>query len=38
MRQVSVSLRWLAGTGRIFRLEKGRPHWESKYVRQLPPE
>lgn len=37
-RQVSVSLRWLAGTGRIFRLEKGRPHWESKYVRQLPPK
>jgi len=36
-RQVSVSLRWLAGTGRIFRLERGRPHWESKYVRQLPP-
>ncbi len=37
-RQVSVSLRWLAATGRIFRLEKGRPHWESKYLRQLPPE
>lgn len=38
MPQVSVSLRWLAGTGRIARLAKGRPHWESKYVRQLPPK
>jgi hypothetical protein len=38
MRQVSVSLRWFAGNRSIFRLEKGRPHWESKYVRQLPPE
>ena len=38
IRQVSVSLRWLAGTGRIFRQEKGRPHWESKYVRQRPPK
>ncbi len=37
-RQVSVSLRWLASTGRIFRLAKGRPHWESKYVRQRPPK
>lgn len=36
-RQVSVSLRWLATTGRIYRLEKGRPHAASKYVRQLPP-
>lgn len=33
MRQVSVSLRWLAATGRIVRLQKGRPHWESKYAR-----
>jgi hypothetical protein len=33
-RQVSVSLRWLAATGRIVRLEKGRPHAASKYVRQ----
>jgi hypothetical protein len=36
--QVSVSLRWLASTRRIFRLEKGRPHWGSQYVRQLPPK
>jgi hypothetical protein len=37
-RQVSVSLRWLAATGRIFRLEKGRPHSASKYARRRPPE
>ncbi len=34
--QVSVSLRWLASTQRVFRLEKGRPHSGSQYVRQLP--
>jgi hypothetical protein len=37
-RQVSVSLRWLAATGRIVRLEKGRPHSASKYVRRLSSE
>jgi hypothetical protein len=35
-RQVSVSLRWLAATGRIVRLEKGRPHSSSRYVRLSP--
>jgi hypothetical protein len=35
-RQVSVSLRWLAKSGHIFRLEKGKPHSASKYVRQRP--
>ena len=34
--QVSVSLRWLASTRRVFRLKKGRPHSGSQYVRQLP--
>jgi hypothetical protein len=33
MRQVSVALRWLVADGRIVQHEKGRPHWESKYVR-----
>jgi hypothetical protein len=36
LRQASVALRWLADNGRIFRLSRGRPHQESKYVRQLP--
>jgi len=34
--QVSVSLRWLASTRRVFRLKKGRPHSGSQYVRQPP--
>jgi hypothetical protein len=34
MRQVSVALRWLVAGGRIVQQEKGRPHWESKYVRR----
>jgi hypothetical protein len=33
MRQVSVALRWLVANGRIVQQEKGRPHWESKYMR-----
>jgi hypothetical protein len=33
-RQVSVSLRWLAARGRIARLEKGRPHAGTRYVRR----
>jgi hypothetical protein len=33
-RQVSVALRWLVADGRIVQQEKGRPHWESKYVRR----
>jgi hypothetical protein len=37
-RQVSVSLRWLASSRRIFRIERGRPHWEAKYVREAAPE
>ena len=36
MRKVSVSLRWLADTGRIHRAFRGRPHKESKYVRERP--
>jgi hypothetical protein len=36
MAHVSVSLRWLARTGRIFRLQGGRPHQESKYARRRP--
>lgn len=36
MRKVSVSLRWLAGTGRIHKAWRGRPHKESKYLRQRP--
>jgi hypothetical protein len=38
MRQVSVSLRWLVSDGQIFKLAKGRPHHESRYARQRPPE
>src|ERR1700709_1159281 len=34
MRQVSMALRWLVAGGRIVQHEKGRPHWESKYVRR----
>lgn len=37
VRQVSVSLRRLAAMHRIVRLEKGRPHWESRYARERPP-
>jgi hypothetical protein len=36
MRKVSVSLRWLADTGHIHRAYRGRPHKESKYLRQRP--
>jgi len=36
LRQASVALRWHADNGRIFRLSRGRPYWESKYVRRLP--
>jgi len=32
-RQASISLRFLATTGRIVRLEKGRPFHEAQYVR-----
>jgi hypothetical protein len=37
-RRVSVSLRWLAAKGRIFRVEEGRPYWEAQYVREQPAE
>jgi hypothetical protein len=33
LRQVSVSLRWLVTDGQIRKLETGRPHHESRYVR-----
>ncbi len=36
LRQVSVSLRWLAKKGRIFRFDPGRPHKEAQYVRERP--
>jgi hypothetical protein len=38
LRQVSVSLRWLVADGRIRKLETGRPHHESRYVRPAAPE
>jgi hypothetical protein len=36
LRQASVALRWLADNHRIFRLSRGRPYRESKYVRRPP--
>jgi hypothetical protein len=37
-RRVSVSLRWLAKKGKIFRVDPGRPHKEAHYVRERPAE
>ncbi|HEV8579433.1 MAG TPA: hypothetical protein VGX68_10160 [Thermoanaerobaculia bacterium] len=35
-RRVQVALRWLARSRKIFEVTKGRPHWESQYVRERP--
>jgi len=37
VRQVSVSLRWMARTRRIYRIARGKPHHGAQYVREKPP-